>query len=122
MIVVAIKLIMRPTTSDDDWLRPDATPSERTPTVTVFAGVFRIEAQGEEATRFRTLIAAAAEPPMTPEAEIRGAGGRLAECHPDCAKWVLTTLGKERVELEARGTDAETIIGVMLADDLRSCA
>lgn len=100
-------------TSDDDWIRPapiscscDACNIGRTPCDGVPVGVFRIEQHGEQGQRFGSLIEAASEPPMSPEAEIRGAGGCLAECHPDLAAWVMTTLGRERLDREVRGAVA----------------
>jgi hypothetical protein len=107
---------------DDDWITPLPTPSERAPQAKPFAGVYRIEASGEEAVRFASLIQASVEPPTSPESELRGVGGCLAECHPDECRWVLTALGRDRIELEARGADADTILDVMLGSDLRDCA
>ena len=85
-------------------------------------GIWRIEAQGEDGIPFDTLIDATAEPPMTPEAEVRGPGGCMAQSHPDNACWVFALLGAQRFEQEAHGArerDADTAIAVPLADDLQ---
>jgi hypothetical protein len=89
---------------DDDWLFPDESPSSTSMAVVLpaSAGVYRVEAQGEEATPFHTLIEATAEPPMSPEAEVRGPGGCLAQCTADRAAWFFTQLGAARIEREAR--------------------
>lgn len=58
---------------------------------------------------------------MSPEGEIRGIGGCLAECHPDEARWVLTVLGRERIEQEIRGVvarDSDTALACLLAEDI----
>ena len=67
-------------------------------------GVFRIE-EGRRAERFRSLRAAIVEPPRDTDAEIRGSGGVLAMSTSDdepCG-WVLTPIGKCRIEQEVRG-------------------
>jgi hypothetical protein len=89
---------------DSDWLDPDDSPEpdSSSPLRVSFSGVYRVEAQGEEATPFHTLIEATAEPPMSPEAEVRGPGGCLAQCTADRAVWFFTQLGAARIEREAR--------------------
>lgn len=95
---------MRPNESDADWLEPDEPPSSTNNVVLpAYAGVYCIDAQGEQGVPHPSLIAAIAEPPMSPEAEVRGAGGCLAEASPDAIAWVLTNLGKDRIAREARG-------------------
>jgi hypothetical protein len=67
-------------------------------------GVFRIE-DGHGVQRFRSLADAIAEPPRDPDAEVRGPGGVLAKSTPDdepCG-WVVTALGRVRIESEIRG-------------------
>jgi hypothetical protein len=115
---------MKPSTNEqEDWLCPETEPptSDESQTLPAFAGVFRIEALGEEGVPFPTLIDALCEPPRFPDAEIRGKGGCLAQCHPDRARWMPTTIGKQRIEREAHGMreqDYDTVIAVVLADDL----
>lgn len=109
---------MRPN-ADSDWLSPDESPSSTSNLkLPVFAGVYRVEAQGEDGVPYPSLLEAAAEAPTSPEAEIRGKGGCLAHCHPDDAAWVLTGLGKLRIAREAVAHDADAILGTLLAEDL----
>ncbi len=76
---------------DDDWLGVQAPDTDlQLMTSPPFHGVYRIESQGEDGVPFDTLMEATSEPPMTPEAEVRGKGGCLAQPHPDKACWVLT--------------------------------
>lgn len=89
--------------ADADWLSPDPSPASVPPPADR-SGVFRVEAQGDAVQRYRTLRDAIVEPPRDPEGEIRGMGGCLAQAAPDdqpCA-WVLTALGRERIEIEIR--------------------
>lgn len=91
---------MSQSTNDTDWLSPESVTDARMVVDPPFAGVYRVEAQGEEGVRFDTLVEALAEPPMSAEAEIRGKGGCLAQSHPDRAEWVRTRIGRERIERE----------------------
>ncbi len=98
---------MRPTQSgDDDWLFPEPPTSNATQKLPAFAGVWRIEQQGEDGIPFPTLVDALAEPPTSQEAEIRGEGGCLAQPCPDVARWLPTATGRERIEREIRGMEA----------------
>lgn len=99
---------MKPSTNDDDWTRAPTEPappcSSRAPAPPSPAkGVFRCDAQGEPATRWGTLYEATREPPLTAEAEVRGAGGCLAMANQYEAKWVFTELGAARLEIELQG-------------------
>lgn len=91
---------------DTDWLDAEPDTSAAAVTHPPFAGVWRIEQQGEEGIPYDTLIDAQTEMPMSPEAEIRGEGGCLAQAHPDRAGWVFTQIGAERIRREANGTIA----------------
>jgi len=76
----------------------------KTPVRKVGVGIFRIE-EGQRVQRFGSLAAAITEPPRDPDAEIRGPGGVLAKSTPDdepCG-WVVTDLGRARLESEIRG-------------------
>lgn len=65
-----------------------------------------------------TLKAATRKPPQEPEAEIRCGAELLAQADEFEAKWVFTAAGVKRLELEARGHDADAILSVMLPEDL----
>lgn len=110
----------------EDWLTPepvDACADTERPAP--FAGCYRIEAHGEHAVQFPTLLAATAEPPQDPEAEIRGNGGCLAQATPDHAGWAITLLGARRIASEQSASlerDADTVLSVLLREDFMSVA
>jgi hypothetical protein len=91
---------MSQSASDTDWLNPEPDTDARPVVERPFAGVWRVESQGEDGMPFDTLVEALAEPPMSVEAEIRGAGGCLAQSHPDRAVWMPTRVGAARIEME----------------------
>jgi hypothetical protein len=89
---------------DHDWIHATESDTDLRPvTAPPFAGVFRVEAAGEDGVPFDTLLDATTEPPMTPEAEVRGKGGCLAQSNPEYCGWVYTMLGAQRIEREAGG-------------------
>lgn len=91
------------TASDRDWTWPDDdAPASADPAVRL-VGVLRCDAQGERPVPFATLLEATCEPPLSPEAEVRGQGGCLAQCAEDVACWVFTMLGKQQIDREIRG-------------------
>jgi hypothetical protein len=90
--------------ADSDWLDPEPDTDLRPLASKPFAGVWRIEAHGEEGMPFDTLLSATTEPPMDPEAEVRGQGGCLAQSHPDRAGWIYTALGAARIRAEVTNT------------------
>jgi len=95
---------MTQSTSDADWLTPDEPPSVSQSVRLPSGGVYVVDAEGETAVRFGSLSQAMlAGPPMSPEAQIRGRGGVLAEAAPDRAEWIATVLGAEMIEREIRG-------------------
>ncbi len=116
---------MRPT-ADSDWLNPDPVDvTADTERPAPFAGVYRIEAQGEDGVPFPTLLDATSSAPMSPEAEIRGKGGCLAQATPDHAGWAITELGARRIEQESAGMirhDVNTVLAVMLREDFEQVA
>jgi hypothetical protein len=68
-----------------------------------FGQVLRFETSDDMGTECSTLCLASAEPPTDPESRIVLRGGRLlAEAHPERGEWVFTTVGKARLEIEAR--------------------
>ena len=94
----------------NDFLFPDEPPSTTELAANRVASdprTFRVEAYGEQAVPFSTLIAAIAEPPMDPESVVRDAAGRaLAVCEHGRAAWRLTLVGAQRVDDEAHGRRA----------------
>lgn len=101
---------MQHDTSDLDWLFPDEPPSQAELAAAAVASdprVFRVEAPGEQAVPFASLIAAMAEPPLDPEATIRDAAGTcLALTAHQRAAWITTGPGAQRVDAEAHGRRA----------------
>jgi hypothetical protein len=68
--------------------------------------VVRFETSDDRGTDCSTLFLASCEPPTDPESRICFRGGMLlAEAHPDRAEWVLSAVGKRRLEIEARGME-----------------
>jgi hypothetical protein len=94
------------TDNDRDWLLPDpdAGPDSTVDPVLRLEGVLRVDAQGEMPTAYATLYDATREPPLSPEAEVRGPGGCLAQCAEDVCCWVFTVPGKAMLDREIRGT------------------
>lgn len=93
--------------ADSDWLDPADSPPSVPPQPA--RGVFRCDAEGEESVVYDTLIAATAEPPMSPEARIIAytTAGQvlLAESTRDDQRigWTITMRGALRLQSEARG-------------------
>lgn len=107
-------------TADRDWLYPDGPTSTPAPATERFTGVIRVDEWGGRGVRFATLAAALkASPPATPEAQIYGIDGMLAECHPDSCRWALLTVGTARLAAEH---DADNILACVLAEDFRRSA
>lgn len=111
---------MRLTTDDSDWLDPEPVDATADTEPAPFAGVYRIEGHGERAVQFPSLLEATNEPPQDPEAEVRGAGGCLAQATPDHCGWAITLLGARRINDE-RGAmltrDADAVLAVLLRED-----
>lgn len=99
---------------DHDWLSPDGEPPSIPPAADAAGktGVYRCDAEGETSSLFDTLIAATAEPPMSPEARIiayTDAGPvLLAESTRDDERcgWRITMRGAVRLQREANGEAA----------------
>lgn len=96
---------------DSDWTRADTLPAPASvpPPRT---GVYRCDAEGENETRFDTLIEAQRELPLSPEARIityvDGAPILLAEAtqHDERRGWRFTAAGARRIGLDASGVAA----------------
>jgi len=102
---------MSTVTPDDDWLTPEEPPRSVPPPALAkrLEGVLRKDAPEERAQRFDSLRDALVEPPRTPEGEIRGAGGCMAVASDHDAHhayWIVTALGRERLEHEIGGRAA----------------
>jgi hypothetical protein len=107
--------------ADHDWLYPEPPTTDDVLAPKPFAGVWRCDEVDAEPKPFTTLIEATDEPPRSPEAQVYGGGAQLAAAHQDEGVWCFTQAGATRLELEARGLDADAILDVMLGDELR-CA
>jgi hypothetical protein len=108
--VLVTEVVMSCTADDDsDWTQAPTLPAPASEPCPPFVGVWRVEAHGEEGIPYPTLIDATAEPPMSPEAEVRGPGGCFAQSALDRAGWVITRLGAARIEVEANGTLARRV-------------
>ncbi len=91
---------------DRDWIFPSDDPPSRADivanTLAMHPGVYRSDAYGEAAVAFARLYDAVREPPMGPEALVcDSARGCLAMSSPEESRWVLTPIGRARIQREA---------------------
>lgn len=89
--------------TDTDWLDLEPASVTTPAALPAFAGVYVVDAEGEEAVPYDTLFDATCEAPQSPESQVRGKGGLLAEAACDSARWVFTVLGRARIERELHG-------------------